>query len=244
MMLTVSGPGIRAYELSADNVDTDGVPDPILVHAPETTILRSFMDVPNTPRVVHAVSVGSPRQVHYTYDLDNGMPVQVWRGDFLNTTPMWHSRGNGTSRPQGSVQTLGKPMLPIAKLSSAQQPWTVDSAQAAFTPKGYVLDANDQPVFQYQVYGTTVKDAIRAREDGHGVHRKLEVVQPTDHLYVSLAEGTAIEALSEGLYMIDDKAYYLQIEDAANVKPLVRDGNGKKELIVPMQSQLNYSILF
>ncbi len=241
--LSIEGPGIRSYDVTTD-FTTNEIPDPILVHAPETTILRSFMDVPDAPRIVHAVSVGSPQQVHYTYDLDNGMPVQVWRGDFLNTTPMWHERGNGTSRPEGSVQFLGTPVLPISKLTSAQQPWTVDSAQAAYTPKGYVLDANDQPVFQYQVYGTTVKDAVRAREDGHGIERKLEVAQPVDNLYVKLAEGDAIQALSDGLYVVGDKSYYLQIENADSVKPEIRDGNGKKQLIVPLQSQLSYSILF
>ena len=241
--LSIEGPGIRAYETTTD-FTTNEIPDPILVHAQETTVLRSFMDVPNAPRIVHAVSVGSPQQVHYTYDLDNGMPVQVWRGDFLNTTPMWHNRGNGTARPEGSVQFLGTPALAIAKLTTEQQPWTVDSAQAAYTPKGYVLNANDQPVFQYKVYGTTVKDAVQALDNGQGIRRILEVAQPGDKLYIKLAEGNSIKALSDGLYVIDDKAYYLQIDNAANAKPLIRDGNGKKQLIVPLQSQLSYSILF
>ena len=243
-MLSAEGPGIRRYEMTSDYVDTDEVPNPILVHAPDNTILRSFMDVPNAPRVVHAVSVGSPQKVHYTYDMDHGMLVQLWRGDFLNATPMWHNRGNGTSRPIGSVQALGKPMLAIARLSSAQQAWVTDSAQAAYRPKGYVLDDHDLPVFRYQIYGTTVKDAIRVLEGGHGVHRVLEVEQPASNLYARLAEGKSIEAVSDGLYLIDDKAYYIQMDNAANVKPLIRDGEGGKELIVPVQTQLSYSILF
>ena len=212
--------------------------------APENTILRSFMDVPDAPRVVHAVSVGSPQKVHYTYDLDHGMLVQLWRGDFLNTTPMWHNRGNGTSRPVGMVQALGKPVLTIAQLSSVQQTWVTDSVQAAYRPKGYVLDNEDLPVFRYQIYGTTVKDAIRVLEEGHGIHRVLEVEQPVSNLYARLAEGKSIEAVSDGLYLIDDKAYYVQMDNAANVQPVIRDGERGKELIVPIQTQLSYSILF
>ncbi len=240
--LLTEGPGIRAYEMTTD-FTTNEIPDPILVHAPETTLLRSFMDIPDGPKVVHAISVGSPKQVHYTYDLDNGMPVQIWRGDFLNTTPMWHSRGNGTSRPLGSVLGLGKPTLNIAQLSSQEQTWKIDSAQAAFQPKGYVLDANDQPVFQYEVYGTQVKDAVHAREDGQGIYRRLEVENPAGDLYARLATGKSIKAVADGLYLIDDKAYYVQLEDAS-VKPVIRNSEGGQELIAPLQTQLSYSILF
>src|SRR5690554_4316114 len=73
--------------------------DPILVEANESTILISFMDLGKDVRVVHAVSVGSANNVHYTYDMDHGMLVQAWRGQFLDATPMWDGRGNGTSLP-------------------------------------------------------------------------------------------------------------------------------------------------
>lgn len=38
------------------------------------------MDLPGESRVAHAVSVGSPEQVLYTYDMDNAAIVQLWRG--------------------------------------------------------------------------------------------------------------------------------------------------------------------
>jgi hypothetical protein len=46
------------------------------------------------------------------------------------------------------------------------------------------------------------------------------------------------------MYLIDDKAYYLQIEDAGKAKPLIRDAAGRKELIIPIQTKLTYSVLF
>src|SRR5690606_40264131 len=72
-------------------------PDPILVNAQVNTTLRSFMDIPAGPRVVHAISTGHPERIHYTYDLDHGNLFQVWRGGCLDATPMWNNRGNGTS---------------------------------------------------------------------------------------------------------------------------------------------------
>jgi hypothetical protein len=80
--LTVAGPGIREYIISDANTANAEVVDPILVEAPQQTLLRSFMDLPGAPRVVHAISVGSPQQVHYTYDMDRGAIIQVWRGGF------------------------------------------------------------------------------------------------------------------------------------------------------------------
>lgn len=117
--LTLTGPGIREFtlgEVVGDNVEEV---DPIMVEASTNTILRSFIDVPGVGtgspgtanprtapvRVVHAVSVGSPEQVHYSYDLDKGAVIHVWRGQFLDATPMWHDRGNGVSRPMGVVNS-------------------------------------------------------------------------------------------------------------------------------------------
>ncbi len=218
--------------------------DPILVDAPENTILRSFMDVPGSARVVHAVSVGSPKRVHYTYDMDKGMLVQVWRGGFLDATPMWHERGNGCSRPRGAVQYLGKSAFTLAKLASPDAAWTADSAGTAYRPKGYTLDEKDQPSFRYLVYGTAVTDAIQVLEDGHGLSRELSVEQPAADLYAKLAEGSRIETLSKDMYIVDGNAYYLRLEDTGGAKPVVRTTGDKQELIVPVKGKLRYTILF
>jgi hypothetical protein len=217
--------------------------DPILVDAPVNTILRSFMDVPGT-RIVHAVSVGSPENVHYTYDMDRGMLVQVWRGGFLDATSMWHDRGNGCSRPRGTVQYLGKPAFTLAKLSSADAAWLSDTTGTGYRPKGYVLDDKDRPAFKYFLYGAAVTDAVRVLAEGHGVHRELTVATPVDGLYAKLAQGRTIEALSKDMYIIDGKSYYLQLEDAGGEKPVIRDADGLKELIIPVHSKISYSILF
>ncbi|MDQ3290940.1 MAG: DUF1080 domain-containing protein [Bacteroidota bacterium] len=222
--------------------------DPILVEAPVNTILRSFMDLPGQPRtrVVHAVSVGSPQKVHYTYDLDKGAVIQVWRGNFLDATPMWHDRGDGSSRPAGMVQRFGQPVFALAKLGSAQAAWVADSAGTGYRPKGYTLDENDQPTFKYRMYGATVSDAIRVLDNGQGIHREITVQNPVGgELYARLAEGASIEEdKSNGAYLVDGKAYYLRLDDAKGTKPVVRDANGRKELVVPVRGKVGYSILF
>jgi len=236
--------GLKAPQQATNNRNPV---DPILVDAPVNTVLRSFMDLPGEPRlrVVHAVSVGSPQQVHYTYDMDKGAVIQVWRGNFLDATPMWHERGDGSSRPAGAVQRFGQPVFALAKLGSAQAAWVADSAGTGYRPKGYTLDENDQPTFLYRIYGATVSDAIRVLDNGQGLHRELTVQNPSGgDLYARLAEGATIEEKARDMYLVDGKAYYLRLDDAKGVKPVVRDVNGRKELVVPVRNKVGYSILF
>ena len=166
--LTVAGPGIREYVISDRNAGEREAVDPILIDATQNTLLRSFMDIPASAtadgkpmRVTHGISVGSPSTVHYTYDLDKGAVVQVWRGDFLDATPMWHDRGDGSSRPMGMVQRMGTPVLFLGKLATPETAWITDTTGTDFRPKGYSLDPDDLPTFRYQSYGASVDDKIR-----------------------------------------------------------------------------------
>lgn len=239
--LTVSGPALRETIISdRDDFQRGNSANPILKEAPVNTTLRSFMRLPDDEIVTHAISVGSPEQLHYTYDLDHGTIVQMWRGRFLDATPMWNSRGNGTSRPQGAVQYLSKPVLTVAPLGSAEASWNNDTTQ--FRPKGYRMNADNQPTFRYLMNGVMVNDEIRVADAGKGLRRELSVEQAADNLYVRLAEGNSIEAMEGGMYAVDDKAYYLQVE--GETKPVVREVNGKQELIMPLRDKLTYSILF
>ncbi|WP_423147095.1 family 16 glycoside hydrolase [Rubrolithibacter danxiaensis] len=240
--LLLSGPGIREYLIGEE--DINDLTDPILIKAPVNTVLRSFMDLPKIGRVVHAVSVGSPEYVHYTYDMDKGAIIQVWRGEFLDATPMWHDRGDGSSRPRGAVQRFGKPALTVNKLSATGTNWTADTTGSGYRPKGYVMDAQDRPAFRYEIYGTAVTDAIQVLNEGQGIKREITVQNAPADLYVRLAEGNSIEELSNGRYLVDDKSYYLQLDDAAGAKPVLRDMNGRKELIIPVKAKLTYSLLF
>ncbi|MVM40629.1 DUF1080 domain-containing protein [Spirosoma sp. HMF3257] len=248
--LTVAGPGIREYAISDGVGGTGEEVDPIIVDASTNTILRSFMDMPGekntqgrTLRVTHAISVGSPEQIHYTYDLDKGALVQLWRGGFLDATPMWHERGDGSSRPMGMVQRLGAPVLFLSKLASPQASWIADTTGSNYHPKGYVLDDNDRPTFRYQSYGASVEDKIRVLSEGKGVQREVTITNPASDLYARLISGATISAMENGMYLVDGQEY-VRIDDVAGAKPIIRDANGRQELIVPVKGKLIYSILF
>ena len=238
----VSGPGIRTFRISDANVGADHE-NPILVEAPVNTILRSFSII-DTFMVTHAVNVGSPLDVHYTYDLDKGKIVQVWRGDFLDVSSMWHGRGDGLAHPLGMVLQFGKPEIILEKLVSPEAQWFSDTSGTGFRTKGYIMDETDRPGFRYLIYQNQVNDLIRVSPGGQGIHRVISMEKPVDHIYLKLATASTIEMISDGIYLLDDKTYYIKIDENLKVKPIIRDVNGYKEIIIPFNQAISYSILF
>jgi hypothetical protein len=245
--LWISGPGFREVALhSKSSAIAGSSSDPILINASTNTVMRSFMDIKKDAkakreRVVHAISVGSPSNLHYTYDLDKGAVIQVWRGDFLDATPMWHDRGDGSSRPRGSITALGDAML-LGKATGSSK-WVSDTTGSGYRPKGYVLDESDVPTFQYQAFGSKVTDYITVVNNQY-FERIVKVLNPAKDLVGRVAEGATIEKLSDGLYAVDGKSYYIQLSDKS-VKPEIRGSNGRQELLVPLQAgELKYAILF
>ncbi|SEI49919.1 PA14 domain-containing protein [Dyadobacter koreensis] len=243
----VSGPGFREISLNtASSVTTGGGVDPILITSPTNTIMRSFMDFKKTPtaknvRIVHAISVGSPSNIHYTYDLEKGAVLQIWRGEFLDATPMWHERGDGSSRPRGSVTLLNNEMF-LGK-ASGQSAWTADTTGSGFRQKGYSLDETDAPTFNYIAFGSPVSDHLSVVDNKY-FEREVKVANPVKDLVARVAEGTSIEKVSEGLYAVNNKSYFIQVADKS-VKPEIRNVNGQQELIIPVKNGgVKYAILF
>src|SRR5690606_29828477 len=241
--LAIAGPGIREFQVTNSNSVQRNEADPILVDPKEKPLLRSFMDVPGYGRVTHAVSVGTDAKVHFTYDLDHGSLFQAWRGDFLNATPMWNNRGDGSSRPLGSVVRLATPGLPIAALSSSDQAWPADTVGAGFRTLGYQLHADNDVAFMYEAYGATVVDQLTVLENGQGVKRQVKIENgPADAFYL-LAQGENIQDVGNGTYLIEDKAYYLKLQEGT-AKALIRNVGGQQELVVPVKESLVYTLLF
>lgn len=225
------------------NQGNNNQPNPILVNAETTRVLRSFVDIPGR-RVVHAVSVGHPQRVHYTYDMDHGTIVQAWRGNFLDMTPMWHNRGNGTSRVMGAPIYFGMPQLVLAQLDSRNAAWPSDTAATGYRPKGYRLDKQDQPTFNYELYGTTVEDSTVPLPNGEGLSRTVRVSAAPSNLYLQLAKASTIEDQGNGVYVIGDKSWYIRLDDSGREKPFIRDSQDGKELLVPVVGNVRYSIIF
>jgi len=228
---------------------------PIFISAGSSPrLLRAFLNFKNQgfeQRLTHTIGVGDPSGTHYAYDLKSGNLVAVWHGDFVDATPMWHDRGDGSFTPLGAVQYLfnNEPLAFLASPGDAFPAMKKETllSNTLYKGKGYSIEEESgRPVFMYTYDGIEVEDKIYPDDNNriitHEVAIKNRGTKPG--LYYKLAEGSSIIQLSNGLYAIDDKSYY--IKPAAGLPPTVREVNGRKELIVIVaaDSTVKYSIIW
>jgi hypothetical protein len=218
---------------------------PILITAGSTPrVLRAFVDFKRDrrQRLTHTVGIGEPTGINYVYDLDAGNIACVWRGDFVNATPMWHNRGDGSFRPLGAVQWLFVSQ-PLAFLASATEAFPQTGKEGEFRTKGYVIDKTGRPVFKYIYQGLEVEDKVTPEDNDRSLSHEVTIKNrgTKTGLYFKLAEGASIIAMPDGSYAVDDKQYYVKTTGAATI----RDSNGKKELVVTVDgSTVKYSIIW
>lgn len=218
--------------------------EPIYVHYEDQNVLRSFMNAEHQYKVTRAVSVASSQGIHYTYDLDFGSAFQFWRGQFLETTPMWHSRGNGFARPNGGLTRTGIPMLSVAPLPDPFDEWPIDTVGTGFRPLGYRMDASGFPTFTFQLYDKTCTDYLKPLEKGMGWMRQISIEGQPKHFYHLLAMDESITKISDQLYLIGDHSFYIQLIDTNVSEPRIISSQGKSALVVPLDSSYSYQILF
>jgi hypothetical protein len=145
--------------------------------------------------------------------------------------------------PIGSVITLSDAPA-VAVLSNDQSAWPDSIAFDEMQNKGYVLNEERSPTFMYSVKGMEVKDSIVFQSSGEGITRTITVINAPSNTYCRLASGKKIESIGDGLYVVDNKSYYLKTDK--RVRASVRNSGGGAELIVKYDPQVpvNYSIIW
>ncbi len=229
MAVWIAGPGFRSAPLhSIGSILAGSAPDPKHLDANTPTILRSFSDLykngEKTKRLTHAVNVGHPAKLHYTYDLDNGSIAQIWKGEFLDTSPMWDDRGDGSSKPRGVVLNMGNYAGIVAE---------------KFRTLGYNLDENQMPTFRYKINDTEINDKISITENKYFTRKiTAKLGETTGNLSYKIAEANTIILVKENTYLTDNQ-YYIKIKEAN-----LAQNNGVFTLTKNIGSELNYSIIW
>ncbi len=210
----------------------------------EPKLLRAFIDFEGDSkrRLTHTIGVGDPSGINYVYDLESGNLACVWHGDFVDATPMWHDRGDGSFRPLGAAQYLFINQ-PLAFLASANDAFPVMGKEGEFRTKGYVIDATSQlPIFNYTYLGLTVQDKIYPDDNNRSITREVTLKERGSKtgLYFKLAEGNDIIKMNNGMYVVDKK-YYIKTSASASVRSV----NGKKELVSTVDgNSIKYTIIW
>lgn len=207
-----------------------------------TRLLRAFLDFQGDKkqRLTHTIGVGDPNGIHYVYDLQTGNLVCSWKGPFIEATSMWSGRGDGSFRPLGMTQYLFTGPS-ISVLSDMDQPFS--SRSEMIRSKGYQVDpVTNRPAFQYLWGPSNVTDVITPDVESTYFKRTITVENPSSEMYLKLAEGSEIELISNGWYLVEGQFY---IAPGGGSSPIIREIEGKKELIIPVtESPINYSLIW
>lgn len=208
-------------------------------------ILRAFLDFrgDRKQRLTHTVGVGEPTAINYVFDLAASNIVCVWRGAFVDATPMWDDRGDGSFKPLGAPQYLFVGPA-FAELTGESESFPTAHRAEEYVSKGYTIDqGTGRPIFKSLYKGIEVEHQINPGEGNKMITHLISFKgQQTSNLYFKLAEGAEITKLSNGYYAIDGMQYYIRV-DAGSAK--VRDTGGKKELYMPVtNNNISYSIIW
>jgi len=195
-------------------------------------------------KLTHVLSVGHPSQVHFSYDLKQGALFQVWRGQFMDLSMAWIDRGETQlGRPMGSVIVLSDAPA-VARLDNESSAWPDSVSFDDMDNKGYTLDQARTPTFTYITNGMNVSDRIHALASADGLERTITCTNVVSNAYCRLITGKTIEKVSETLYAMNDRSYFIQVD--SKLKPILRNNASGQELIVNLNGgqSVTYSIIW
>lgn len=240
IVLGVEAQGIAYTNLNSVLLFAEAVGAITVPFAQEPVMVRSFVNHGGEKKT-HVISVGDPAGVSYSYDLSSGSLLQCWRGDFVETTLMWHERGEPQlAQPLGSViESSGKPT--VALLKDKNEAWP--DSNANFNYMGYDIVKGGQPVFKYSVGNAQVKESFSIQDNGHALSHTIAASSPDgSSVWCKIAEGSTITKLPNGLYAVNDKEFYIQLPD--KTEPVIRTSSGTTQLLIPLQGRNNTSLTY
>ena len=97
--------------------------------------------------------------------------------------------------------------------------------------------------------GLKVNDITTPLDQFEGVNRSIKfdgMVPSGNQLYALMAEGSEITEVATNRYAVDNQSYYVQVFPTENNKPIVRNNNGKKQLVMPLNGlkEISYHLIF
>lgn len=208
----------------------------------EPELIRGYVNYKDEKRT-HALSVGDPSGVHYSYDLREGALLKVWRGGFANVTNMWVGRGHSQLLlPQNAAVPLTAG-IPIAKLNSASASWPAYRSDS-YKNIGYDILPSGHPEFKYQLGSLEIADKLTPSSSGN-LSRSIRFESDdslSDHWY-KIASADIITKMDDSTYSIGGN-YYLKSNDTENWELRTKGGNNELVTSVNGGTELSYEIIW
>jgi hypothetical protein len=236
---------LKKFHVSDSYLPRNTTVSPILVDADANPrMLRGFVNFKgNGKRLSHTIGVGTPTGVNFVYDLGAANLIGMWRGNFVDATPMWHNRGDGSFNPRGAVNWTFLNQ-PIAQLETPNSAFPETGTAPNFISKGYRIDKNNGlPIFKNDYNGVAIENKIVT--DNMGTYLIQEISFSKKGLtnwYLKLASGP-IEKAADGTYVIGEKQYYINM--LSDQAPVIRKVEGETELVLKIDgSPIKYEIIW
>lgn len=246
LTVQVEGPNVeKHYLLNPPNkfpwADEETTKQIVVTPQDAPEMVRAFL-MHQGEKKTHAISIGAASGVHYAYDLQNASILSAWKGKFADVTEMWDGRGESQLLQPLNAKIELDAAIPLATLDAAQAKFPTER-HTEFQMLGYTLNAQQFPVFEYQMGKVNVQDEIQVQEKQ--LQRNLTFNGQEKNLYYRLAVANKINKMPNGWYNIGGN-YYLKM---AQEKPIqLRQSEGQDELILPVATQakdvVSYYILW
>lgn len=248
----IEGPGIKKSPLHDPNSYKEYVIQKPFYLEPlqEPMITRGFFQHKGEKKT-HVVSVGDPSGSSFAYDLQQGALLSIWRGGYLDTSPMWRQRGQSQLMlPTGALVEL--PSGPaLAKLDNSGSAWPDSISSDLFQIQGYALDRDRRPTFNYVLENIAVEDFFEPEMGGKFLTRTIRYTNPqkTPDVWARIIAADKIADLGEGIYLVNEGQYYVKIAVPTLENSLLRTTAMGQELLIPLltageKEEIKYRIIF
>ena len=134
-----------------------------LIPTDRPIVLRTFMEEAGT----HAIAIGFPEKVHFTFDAEHVGLASAWRGRFLDAQGTWFVRFAPPADPLGDKQISFPQGVPFVLLNESSRDDDLsgpdfDAKKAGYRFLGYRLDKSGVPTFLYRFGRFDIEDRIKA----------------------------------------------------------------------------------
>lgn len=139
--------------------------------ATRPVVLRSFMQDAGT----HAIAVGFPEGIHYSFDSEKIRLASAWKGRFIDARGTWFERFTPPAEPLGESLLRFSQGQSFALLDGENARWPEWEDQAnLYQFRGYRLDAKGIPTFLYQFAQWQIEERIEPMEQ-RGLRRQWNI---------------------------------------------------------------------
>ncbi|MCA9030315.1 MAG: hypothetical protein KDA66_05865, partial [Planctomycetaceae bacterium] len=182
----------------------------------------------------HAIAVGFPQKVHFALDAETVRLAQGWRGRFLDAEGTWFMRFAPPADPLGN-EVLNLSAGPdFAVLTRPEAKWPVTAEEAGIEFRGYRLDAEGVPTFEYDAGGWRIADRIVPNES-NGLTRTVTLTragsETSTQVFYRVLAGNDLKQLGPNKCQLG-----AGVVVTSSTAGQLRDGNGHHEWLIPLGS--------